>query len=62
MPSPCRPRPLTVGLRLLSLFLSATISAYALIALLRFFITPEEFAHTKFSLGPFRKPFYLITG
>lgn len=41
---------------------SATISAYALIAFLRFFLTPEEFAHTKFSLGPFRKLFYLITG
>jgi hypothetical protein len=40
----------------------ATISAYALIAFLRFFFTPEEFAHTKFSLGPFRKLFYLITG
>lgn len=37
-----------------------TIAAYALIAFCRFFFTPGKFTHTKFGLGKFAKPFYLI--
>lgn len=40
---------------------SATIAAYALIALCRLLFTPNSFKKSKFSLGPFAKPFYIIT-
>ncbi|KAL7413172.1 amino acid/polyamine transporter I [Mrakia frigida] len=39
-----------------------TIAAYSLIALCRLFVTPNEFKHTRFGLGKFGKPFYLIAG
>jgi len=38
-----------------------TIAAYGLIGLLRFTMTPNSFRNTKFRLGPFRRPFYLVT-
>ncbi|KIJ32356.1 hypothetical protein M422DRAFT_184597, partial [Sphaerobolus stellatus SS14] len=39
-----------------------TIAAYALIPLLRLFFTPDLFNNTKFKLGKFRKPMYLVAG
>ncbi|KDQ14211.1 hypothetical protein BOTBODRAFT_188092 [Botryobasidium botryosum FD-172 SS1] len=35
-----------------------TIASYGLIALLRFFFTPDSFQSSKFGLGRFAKPFY----
>jgi translation initiation factor 5B len=37
-----------------------TIAAYALISGLRLFCTPDGFKSTKFNLGVFRRPFYLV--
>jgi translation initiation factor 5B len=36
-----------------------TIAAYGLIALLRLFMTPNDFRSSKFKLGPFAKYFYV---
>jgi translation initiation factor 5B len=36
-----------------------TTAAYGLIALLRLFITPNDFKSSKFKLGRFAKPFYI---
>jgi hypothetical protein len=36
-----------------------TIAAYGLIALLRLFMTPNDFQSSKFKLGPFAKYFYV---
>lgn len=38
-----------------------TIAAYGLIGILRLTMTPNSFRSSKFRLGPFRLPFYLIT-
>jgi amino acid transporter len=38
----------------------ATIAAYALIAFCRFVFTPNDFRHTRFGLGKFARPFYVI--
>ena len=36
-----------------------TTAAYGLIALLRLFVTPDDFKSSKFKLGSFAKPFYV---
>ena len=38
----------------------ATIAAYALIAFCRLVFTPKSFKNTRFGLGGFARPFYLI--
>lgn len=39
----------------------ATIAAYALIAFCRLIFTPNEFKNSKFGLGMWAKPFYVVT-